>query len=94
MAAKRSKSKPATPWYVYVLYSVSTGRLYTGVSTDPHARVKKHNEGKGAKNTRYGKPWLLVRIEKVRGRSEALKREYVIKQLSHQAKLVLAGLAA
>jgi len=82
------------PWYVYVLYSVSTGRLYTGISTNPHSRLEKHNAGKGAKNTRYGKPWLLVYIEKKRNRSEASKREAVIKKLSRKDKLVLAGLAA
>jgi putative endonuclease len=82
------------PWYVYVLYSVSTGRLYTGVSTEPHARLEKHNNGKGAKNTRYGKPWLLVYREKHRNRSEAQKREAAIKKMSRTAKLVLVGLAA
>lgn len=82
------------PWYVYVLYSVSTGRLYTGISTNPHGRLEKHNNGKGAKNTRYGKPWLLVYVEKKRNRSEATKREIEIKKLSRKDKLVLVGLAA
>jgi len=82
------------PWFVYVLYSVTTGRLYTGVSTDPRERLEKHNNGKGAKNTRYGKPWLLVFMEKRRNRSEAQKREAVIKKMSRKDKLVLCGLAA
>ncbi len=81
-------------WFVYILYSVTTGRLYTGISTDPRGRLVKHNNGKGAKNTRYGKPWLLVYLEKKRNRSEAQQREAAIKKLPRKDKLVLAGLAA
>ncbi len=86
--------KTAKPWYVYVLYSVSTGRLYTGVAVDPHERLRKHNMGKGAKNTRYGRPWSIVRIEKKRTKSEALKREAELKKMKRGDKLVLVGLAA
>jgi len=82
------------PWYTYVLYSVSTGRLYTGVSPDPHARLEKHNAGKGAKNTRYGKPWQIVHVEKKRNRSDAQKREAIIKKMTHDQKLMLCRLAA
>lgn len=82
------------PWYVYVLYSVTTGRLYTGVSTEPRKRLAKHNGGTGAKNTRYGKPWLLVYIEKHRGRGEAQKREAAVKKMKREDKIVLVGLAA
>lgn len=82
------------PWFVYVLYSVTTGRLYTGVAVDPYRRLKKHNNGTGAKNTRYGKPWLLVYREKVRTKGEALKREAAIKKLKRKDKLLLVGLAA
>lgn len=90
-------SAPEAPnkrWFVYVLYSATTGRLYTGVSTDPRKRLGKHNEGKGAKNTRYGKPWLLVYVEPKRNKSEALKREAEIKKLKRKDKLILVGLAA
>jgi putative endonuclease len=83
-----------TPWFVYVLYSVANGRLYTGIALDPRARLEKHNAGKGAKNTRYGRPWLLVYVEKKDSKGEALKREYAIKQMGRKAKLVLVGLAA
>ncbi len=82
------------PWFVYVLYSVSTGRLYTGIAVDPHKRLEKHNNGTGAKNTRYGKPWLLVYIEKKRTKGEALSREAAIKKLARKDKLLLCGLAA
>lgn len=82
------------PWFVYVLYSVTTGRLYTGIAIDPRKRLEKHNDGKGAKNTRHGKPWLLVYVEPKPGKSEALKREAAIKKLKRKEKLLLVGLAA
>jgi putative endonuclease len=83
-----------TKWYVYVLYSVTTGRLYTGISTDPHARLEKHNAGKGAKNTRYGRPWRIVHTEPARSKGVALKREAAIKKLHRRDKLILVHLAA
>lgn len=81
-------------WFVYVLYSVSTGRLYTGVSTDPYTRLVKHNNGTGAKNTRYGRPWTIVYIEKKKGRGDAQQREAAIKKMKREAKILLVGLAA
>lgn len=82
-------------WYVYVLYSVTTGRLYTGISTSPSRRLDEHNTGKkGAKATRAGRPWKLVRVEEFETKSQALKREYAIKSLKRATKLVLVGLAA
>lgn len=89
-----STAPPVPDWYVYVLYSVSTGRLYTGVSTEPRKRLTKHNDGTGAKNTRYGKPWHLVYVEKRQNRSDAQKREAEIKKMKRKDKIVLTGLAA
>jgi putative endonuclease len=76
-------------WGVYILQSVPTGHLYTGIAIDPDRRLKAHNAGKGAKRTRAGTPWVLVYWEPCVSKSEALKREYAIKQLSRQAKLDL-----
>lgn len=83
-------------WYVYVLYSVTTGRLYTGIAKSPSRRLKDHNTSnkKGAKATRYGRPWKIVRVEEFDTKGLALKREYAIKQMKRAAKLVLVGLAA
>ncbi len=84
------------PWFVYVLYSVRTGRLYTGITTDPARRLLEHNGvfTKGAKATRSGRPWQIVYSERVDTKSLALKREYAIKQLKRHDKLILVGLAA
>ena len=81
-------------WYVYLIYSVKTGKVYTGISTDPRARLVKHNNGTGAKNTRGQGPWILVHTETVSNKSAALKREAAIKRLTHDEKLLLAKLPA
>lgn len=82
------------PWFAYILYSVSTARLYIGVSPDPNKRLTKHNAGKGAKYTRYGRPWTITWTKTCDNKSEALKLEHKLKKLSRKEKLVLAGLAA
>ena len=86
----------AAQWFVYIIYSSETGKLYTGTSTDPRKRLDDHNgeTNKGAKATRAGRPWLLVYVEPKPTQSDALKREAAIKKLSRNEKLVLCGLAS
>jgi putative endonuclease len=76
------------PYVVYMIQN-KQGVLYTGVSTNPNARLQFHNMGLGAKFTRGKGPWKLVYIEREHTRSSALKREYRIKQLSKLDKLKL-----
>ncbi|WP_159566074.1 GIY-YIG nuclease family protein [Budvicia diplopodorum] len=61
-------------------------RLYTGITTSIERRFKQHQTGKGAKALRGAGLLTLVYQQKVGGRSEALKLEYRIKQLSKQQK--------
>ena len=82
------------PWFVYVLYSVSTGRTYVGITTHPARRLQQHNDGKGAKACRIGRPWSMPYAEMVGSKSLALQREAAIKKLKRRDKLILAGLAA
>ena len=63
--------------------------LYTGYTTDLDRRLKVHNEGKGAKYTKVRRPVKLVYHETFDNKSEALKREYALKQLSRKQKLAL-----
>ena len=65
------------------------GHLYTGVAIDPERRLRAHNAGQGAKRTRAGTPWFLVYWEPRKSKSDALKREHAIKQLTRKAKLDL-----
>lgn len=74
--------------YVYILLC-SDNTLYTGYTNDLKKRVKTHNKGKGAKYTRTRLPVKLIYDESYETKSEALKREYYIKQLSRKRKLDL-----
>lgn len=74
--------------YTYIL-ECSDGSYYTGYTTDPERRVKEHNAGDGAKYTRGRTPVELVHLEEYESQSEAMSREYEIKQLSRKQKEAL-----
>jgi putative endonuclease len=61
-------------YFVYVLRSAVTGRLYTGSTADVQDRLRRHNSGE-SKATRHGIPWLLVHTETFATRAEAVRRE-------------------
>jgi len=77
-------------WHVYIL-RCADGSLYTGIATDVHRRLREHNEHPrlAARYTRARRPVVLVYAEEASDRSAAARREYVIKQLSRQAKKAL-----
>jgi len=75
-------------WVVYIL-RCSDDTLYTGITNDIENRLKKHNEGKGAKYTRGRTPVILLGSFSVESKSLALKEEYRIKKLSREEKLSL-----
>jgi len=63
---------------VYVLRSQSTGRLYTGFSSDPIQRVGQHNL-RITKSTKNRGPWDIVHRESYDTRVEAVRREKYLK---------------
>lgn len=71
--------------YVYIL-RCSDGSYYTGWTNDLDQRFLMHNSGKGAKYTKSRLPVELIYFEKCADKSEALKREYAIKQLTRKEK--------
>jgi putative endonuclease len=77
-------------WNIYIL-KCSDNSLYTGITTDPGRRLREHNAGNrsAAKYTRARRPVCMVYVEPAVNRSEALRREYQIKQLSSEQKLEL-----
>jgi putative endonuclease len=75
-------------WHVYLL-KCSDNTIYTGITNDIDERIRQHNEGKGAKYTRGRTPVVLIKSFEVGSKSQALKEEYRIKQLSRQQKLEL-----
>lgn len=74
-------------WTVYVVHCAD-GTLYTGIARDAARRVREHNSGGrlAASYTRGRRPVVLVYQELAASRSEALKREYQIKQMSRNDK--------
>lgn len=74
---------------MYWVYMLRTSRntLYVGQTSHLEMRMKEHREGKrGSKYLRQFETWELVYTEPVSSRSEALKREYALKQLSKKEK--------
>ena len=77
-------------WYVYIVECNDEGKtLYTGITKDIQKRIDKHNKGTGARYTRGRTPVTLIKSFKRESKSEALKLEYKIKQLSKEEKLSL-----
>jgi putative endonuclease len=75
-------------WYIYLL-KCSDDTIYTGITNDLDKRINAHNTGKGAKYTKGRCPVVLLKSFMVETKSEALKEEYRIKQLSRAEKLDL-----
>jgi len=74
------------PYTVYLL-RCADGTLYTGITTDMTRRLREHNGGvRGAKYTKTRRPVTLVYSELACSRSEAQKREYVLRHLSRKEK--------
>jgi len=71
--------------HVYVL-CCADDTFYTGYTTDVERRVEEHQAGQGAKYTRGRTPVELLHVESYETRSEAMSREYEIKQLSRADK--------
>lgn len=75
-------------WVVYLL-RCADDTLYTGITTDIEARLKKHNAGVGAKYTRSRLPVVCAWQEQATSESNARKREAEIKKLTRIEKLHL-----
>ena len=66
-------------FYVYMLKSIGVNSVtYVGYTANLKKRISQHNTGKGAKFTR-GRKWKLIFKEKCCSKSEAISREYYIK---------------
>ncbi len=75
----------ASEWHLYIL-ACADGTLYTGVAKDVEARVRQHNNGKGAKYTRGRLPVNLVYSERVGTHGDALRRERRVKTMGLRNK--------
>jgi putative endonuclease len=52
-------------------------------------RIKRHNDGRGNRFTKYRRPLVLLHTEEFRTKSQARKRELQIKGLTREKKLSL-----
>ncbi len=74
-------SDKPSDWFLYMV-RCKNGQVYTGISTNVERRFAQHQAGKGAKYLRGKGPLNLVYQKKIGSRSEALKAEIVIKNMS------------
>lgn len=78
--------------YITYILHCSDNSLYTGSTNDMEKRLHEHNHLKsGAHYTKIRRPVELVYSERFDTMSEARKREYVIKQMTREEKMVLAA---
>lgn len=75
-------------WVVYIL-QCADNTLYTGITNNFPKRLLAHEMGKGAKYTKGRGPFVVLYTEEHPNRSEASKRESVIKGMDRVAKLGL-----
>lgn len=74
-----------SPWYLYLIRTLDNS-LYTGITTDVVRRFGQHQTGKGAKALRGKGELTLAFSREVGDRSQALRLEYRIKQLTKAKK--------
>ena len=74
-------------WCVYIILCMKDDTYYTGITNNIDKRIETHNAGKGSRYTRARLPVKLIRLFPVSNKSEALKLEYRIKQMSRLDKL-------
>lgn len=74
--------------YVYII-QCGDGTYYTGYTINVMYRLNQHWNGKGAKYTKGRTPLDLVHVETYSTKSEAMRREYQIKQLTKKQKTQL-----
>lgn len=66
-------------FYVYILKSLKTEKLYFGYTEDLRARLKEHN-AKQSRSTKAFTPFELVYYEAYKSKKDALVRERQLKQ--------------
>ena len=78
-------------FYVYVLKSLTDGKLYIGQSEHFERRLAEHQAGM-ARYTRGRGPWSVILTEEYLTRAEAMGRERFLK--TGQGRVFLKGIAS
>jgi putative endonuclease len=66
-------------FYVYLIKSISSGKIYVGYTHDLRKRLKEHNERKGGKYTKNKGPFELIYYEAYKSEKDAKRREDALK---------------
>ena len=66
-------------WYVYILFSPSSGKTYVGFSNDVDRRLVEHNITETSGFTLRYRPWVLIWKEAFELKAGAMKREKYLK---------------
>ncbi|MDG7007067.1 MAG: GIY-YIG nuclease family protein [Nitrososphaerota archaeon] len=77
-------------FFVYML-ACSDGSLYTGYTTDIERRLAQHRSGRGSKYVASRLPVALAYVEEAGSLKRAMQREYEIKNMGRESKLLLCG---
>jgi putative endonuclease len=64
---------------VYILYSASGNKTYTGFTTDVERRLYEHNITESSGFTLRYRPWTLIHTEIYNVKQEAMAREKFLK---------------
>ncbi|WP_338222684.1 GIY-YIG nuclease family protein [Algoriphagus confluentis] len=64
---------------VYILFSPSTGKTYTGMTSDLITRFHFHNQKSTKGFTIKYRPWIVVHVEFFQSKKQALERELELK---------------
>tara|TARA_Y100001970_G_C13668912_1_gene572046 strand:- start:109 stop:345 length:237 start_codon:yes stop_codon:yes gene_type:complete len=65
--------------YLIISKNKNSTKSYVGYTNNLENRIKKHNDGKGAKSTR-GRFWKIIFKKKFKKRSSAMRYEYFLKK--------------
>jgi putative endonuclease len=77
-ALKRSMTSLKIHYYVYILFSLSDKKFYTGFTTDLKNRLTEHAQGK-VRSTRSRLPVKLIHYEYFINKADAKAREIFLK---------------
>lgn len=75
-------------YFVYMIRN-SANKLYIGVTEDPEARLRYHNEKRGAQFTKRIPTFEIVFLEQYVTLTEARKREIQLKKWRREKKKLL-----
>ena len=76
-------------WFFYML-RCKDDSIYSGIALDVAERLKKHNNGTGARYTAVHRPAVLIYWERLNSVSAAMRRETQVKKLPRAKKERLA----